>query len=30
LDAGVARAIDWYKRFGIHQTFTHLRLDEKK
>jgi UDP-glucose 4-epimerase len=30
LGAGVASAIDWYKRFGIHQTFTHLRLDEKK
>jgi UDP-glucose 4-epimerase len=30
LAAGVASAIDWYKRFGIHQTFTHLRLDEKK
>ena len=31
LEAGVAAAIDWYKRFGIHQTFTHLRMgDEKK
>jgi UDP-glucose 4-epimerase len=30
LVTGVASAIDWYKRFGIHQTFTHLRLDEKK
>jgi len=28
--AGVAAAIDWYKRFGIHQTFTHLKLGEEK
>jgi UDP-glucose 4-epimerase len=28
LEAGVAAAIDWYKRFGIHQTFTHLKLGE--
>ena len=27
LGAGVAAAVDWYKRFGIHQTFTHLKLD---
>ncbi|TMI99058.1 MAG: NAD-dependent epimerase/dehydratase family protein [Bacillati bacterium ANGP1] len=26
LELGVAAAIDWYKRFGIHQTFTHLKL----
>jgi UDP-glucose 4-epimerase len=30
LEIGVAAAIDWYKRFGIHQTFTHLKLDEPK
>jgi UDP-glucose 4-epimerase len=30
LEAGVAAAIDWYKRFGIHQTFTHLKLDAEK
>jgi UDP-glucose 4-epimerase len=30
LEAGVAAAIDWYKRFDIHQTYTHLRLEEKK
>jgi len=29
LDAGVAAAVDWYKRFGIQQTYTHLRVDEK-
>jgi len=27
---GVAAAIDWCKRFGIHQTFTHLRLEAAK
>jgi UDP-glucose 4-epimerase len=26
LATGVAAAIDWYKRFGIQQTFTHLKL----
>jgi UDP-glucose 4-epimerase len=30
LSAGVAAAIDWYKRFGIHQTFTHLKLGTDK
>jgi UDP-glucose 4-epimerase len=30
LDTGVAAAIDWYKRFGITQTFTHLKLPETK
>ncbi len=31
LEAGVAAAIEWYKKFGIQQTFTHLKpLDEKK
>lgn len=26
LEKGVAAAVDWYKRFGIRQTFTHLKL----
>ena len=26
----MATAIDWYKRFSIHQTFTHLRLETAK
>ena len=31
LEKGVSAAIDWYKRFGISQTFTHLKpVDEKK
>jgi UDP-glucose 4-epimerase len=31
LEKGVATAIEWYKRFGITQTFTHLKaMDEKK
>ena len=30
LESGVAAAIDWYKRFGVHQTFTHLRLEDEK
>jgi len=30
LETGVVAAIDWYKRFGIHQTFTHLKLAEEK
>jgi UDP-glucose 4-epimerase len=31
LEKGVAAAIEWYKRFGITQTFTHLKaMDEKK
>jgi UDP-glucose 4-epimerase len=31
LEKGVAGAIEWYKRFGITQTFTHLKaMDEKK
>src|SRR4029078_9599977 len=29
LEPVVAAAIDWYKRFGIHQTFTHLKLGEE-
>jgi len=30
LGDGVTAAIDWYKRSGIQQTFTHLRLEETK
>ncbi len=31
LEKGVASALDYYKRFGITQTFTHLKaLDDKK
>lgn len=31
LEKGVAAAIEWYKKFGITQTFTHLKaVDEKK
>lgn len=30
LETGVAAAIDWYKRFGIQQTYTHLRWEEAK
>lgn len=31
LEKGVAAAIEWYTRFGITQTFTHLKaMDEKK
>jgi UDP-glucose 4-epimerase len=30
LEAGVAAAVDWYKRFGIQQTFTHLKLEDGK
>ncbi len=30
LESGVASAIDWYKRFGVHQTYTHLRLEDEK
>jgi UDP-glucose 4-epimerase len=28
LDVGVTAAIDWYKRFGIEHTYTHLRIEE--
>jgi len=28
LDEGVAQAIDYYKEFGIEQTFTHLKVPE--
>lgn len=30
LEKGVAAAIEWYKRFGISQTFTHLKPVEDK
>jgi len=29
LETGVAAAIDWYKKYGIEQTFTHLRIEER-
>jgi UDP-glucose 4-epimerase len=28
LEPGIAQAIAWYKRYGISQTFTHLKHDE--
>ena len=30
LNAGVKAAIDYYKQYGIEQTFTHLRSEEKE
>jgi UDP-glucose 4-epimerase len=30
LETGVARAIEWYKQYGISQTFTHLKPVESK
>ncbi len=30
LEVGVARTIEWYKRFGITQTFTHLKPAQPK
>lgn len=30
LEVGVREAIEWYKKYGISQTYTHLRADEKK
>lgn len=30
LQDGIQKAIDWYKKFGISQTFTHLKIDDKK
>lgn len=30
LAAGVGAAIEWYTRFGIEQTFTHLKLEERR
>ncbi len=30
LQVGVQNAIEWYKNFGVTQTFTHLKLSEKE
>ncbi len=30
LEVGVREAIEWYKKYGISQTYTHLRADENK
>jgi len=30
LEAGVRAAVDWYKRFGIQETYTHLKLPERR
>jgi UDP-glucose 4-epimerase len=30
LDLGVAAAIEWYRRCGISETFTHLKIEETK
>jgi UDP-glucose 4-epimerase len=30
LAAGVAAAIDWYKRFGLAHTYTHLKLEDAR
>ncbi|NMD41296.1 MAG: nucleotide sugar epimerase, partial [Deltaproteobacteria bacterium] len=30
LEAGVRKAIEYYKEFGISETFTHLRIPDKK
>lgn len=30
LEMGVKKAIDYYKKFGIQETFTHLRLEDKE
>lgn len=30
LETGIKAAIEWYKEYGITQTFTHLRQEEKK
>ena len=30
LASGVAAAVEWYKRFGISETFTHLKLSDGK
>jgi len=30
LEDGVRKAIDYYKEFGINETFTHLRIPDKK
>lgn len=30
LDTGVARTVEWYKRFGVTQTYTHLKSVEEE
>ena len=30
LDSGVARTVEWYKRFGVTQTYTHLKSVEEQ
>ncbi len=30
LETGVLAAIEWYKQYGISQTYTHLKLEEEK
>lgn len=30
LETGVQAAIEWYKQYGITQTYTHLKLEDKK
>ena len=30
LEAGVKAAIEYYKQYGIEQTFTHLRVEEEE
>jgi UDP-glucose 4-epimerase len=30
LDDGVRGAVDWYKKYGVGQTFTHLKLPKKE
>ena len=30
LKEGVKKAIEYYKKYGVTQTFTHLRVEEKK
>jgi UDP-glucose 4-epimerase len=30
LEVGVRAAIDWYRQYGVSQTFTHLNLSDKK
>jgi len=30
LEAGIKKAIEWYKKYGITQTYTHLKVEEHK
>jgi UDP-glucose 4-epimerase len=30
LETGVKAAIEWYKQYGISQTYTHLKIGEEK